>query len=192
MNKIGAIILAAGASSRLGRPKQLLRYHGESLIQRSVRTASHVAEATVAVLGASYQEVRQEIRHLDTHAVFNLDWNKGMGNSLKFGLYELNRYSPGLSGAIIMTCDQPLISPQFLKQMTEAHEEGHAIVAAAYNGIVGIPVLFDRMYFKEILKIDDLRGAKPLLKKYDVFSMPFPEGSLDVDTPEDWEYLLSK
>ncbi|ELR68312.1 CTP:molybdopterin cytidylyltransferase [Fulvivirga imtechensis AK7] len=187
MSKIGIIILAAGPSSRLGKPKQLLHHDGETLLRRSIKTALRTTDITVTVLGANYTEIKKDIRHLNTHVIFNLDWNKGMGNSLKFGLQELNKLHPGLSAAIIIVCDQPFLDHSILVKLAEAYEQGNSIVATSYNGTAGVPVLFDRRYFKEILKIDDHSGAKALLSRYKAFSIPFPQGHIDIDTPWDWE-----
>ena len=145
------------------------------------------SDTTVTVLGANYSEIKKDIRNLNTHAIFNLDWNKGMGNSLKFGLQELNKLQPRLTAAIIMVCDQPFLDHTTLTKLIKAYEEGNTIVATSYNGTTGVPVLFDRRYFKEILKIDDHSGAKVLLNKYEIFSVPFPQGHIDIDTPLDWE-----
>ncbi|MBL6446951.1 nucleotidyltransferase family protein [Fulvivirga sp. 29W222] len=187
MSKIGVIILAAGSSSRLGRPKQLLRLNGESLLQKSIKAALDVSETTLTVLGAHYQEIGEEIKYLKTESLFNLDWNKGMGNSIKFGLHEIHKLHPDLNAVIIMVCDQPFVTGGLLNKMIEAYHKGHPLVASAYGNTVGVPALFDRQYFKQILKIDDKKGAKAILGHGDAFLVPFPLGGQDIDTPKDWE-----
>lgn len=187
MSKIGIIILAAGSSSRLGRPKQLLRLNGESLLQRSVKAALDASEITLTVLGSHYQKVGEEIKYLKTQSLFNLDWNKGMGNSIKFGLHEIHKLHPDLNAIIIMVCDQPFVSGELLNKMIDAYHRGHPLVAAAYGSTVGVPALFDRQYFKPLLKINDKKGAKAILSSGSPFLIPFPQGSQDIDTPKDWE-----
>lgn len=187
MSKIGIIILAAGASSRLGRPKQLLRLNGESLLQKSIKAALDASEITLTVLGAHYTQVQQEIKYLNTHSLFNLDWNKGMGNSIKFGLHEIHKLHPDLNAAIIMVCDQPFVTGKLLNRMIDAYHKGNPLVASVYGSTVGVPALFDRQYFKHILKIDDKMGAKAILSNGDPFLVAFPQGSQDIDTIKDWE-----
>ncbi|GAA0891348.1 hypothetical protein GCM10009122_10270 [Fulvivirga kasyanovii] len=187
VSKIGVIILAAGSSSRLGRPKQLLRFNGESLLQKSVKAALDVSDITLTVLGAHYQEIGEEIKYLKTKSLFNLDWNKGMGNSIKFGLHEIHKEHPDLNAVIIMVCDQPFVSGELLNTMIDAYHRGNALVASSYGSTVGVPALFDRQYFKQILKIDDKKGAKAILNHGDAYLIPFPQGSQDIDTPKDWE-----
>lgn len=187
MSKIGSIILAAGSSSRLGKPKQLLNHSGQSLIRRSIQVAQAITDMPLVVLGANYQEVSKEIRPLQIRDVFNLNWNKGMGNSIKFGIQEINRLQPDIDAVIIMVCDQPFAGPELLQQLVTAYRKGNKIVAASYRDTAGVPVLFDRTYFKELLKIDDQAGAKMLLRKYQVATVPFPQGYIDIDTPADWQ-----
>ena len=187
MSKIGIIILAAGASTRLGRPKQLLQLNGESLVQKTVKAALDVSDITLTVLGSHYNEVHQEIKYFKTQTAFNLDWNKGMGSSIKFGLHEIHKTHPDLQAVIITVCDQPFLTSKLLGQLVEAFYKGNPLVASVYGNTVGVPVLFDRQYFKMLLKIDDEVGARHLLKREDPFLVSFPRGSQDIDTETDWE-----
>jgi len=187
VNGIGIIILAAGESSRMNGSKQLLKIGGESLLRRSVTTALHLHCPTVTVLGANFQQHKREIGDLNTEIVFNLDWKKGMGNSLKFGLNHLHHNYPTLEGVVIMVCDQPYLNTEVLYKLIKYFEVGHDIVASSYRDTLGVPVLFGRDYFKELTKIPDEKGAKYLLKKYESYPVQFPEGATDIDTDEDWD-----
>ncbi|MDX1629745.1 MAG: nucleotidyltransferase family protein [Fulvivirga sp.] len=186
MEEIGIIILAAGNSSRMSNYKQLLRLDHISLLRRSVNVALSTGLPTVTVLGANFKEHKKQIENMDTEVTFNLDWKKGMGSSLKQGLTYLHKNHPTLHGALFMACDQPMLSTSVLQQMIDAFQKGHDLIAAAYADTFGIPVLFGRKYFKELLKIDDHEGAKILIKKYEAYPVVFPEGAVDIDTDQDW------
>ncbi|MTI19972.1 nucleotidyltransferase family protein [Fulvivirga sp. RKSG066] len=192
MDEIGVIVLAAGESSRMSGSKQLLRVGSESLLRKSTRTAMTLRGPTVVVLGSDYQKHKNEIADLDVEVIFNLDWRKGMGNSLKYGLNHLNHNFPFLEGVIIMVCDQPQLEVNTLYKMIEHYDEQNPIIAATYNGAVGVPVLFSRLYFKELLKIPDDRGAKLLIEKYGAKVVAFPQGEIDIDTDDDWQSYLNE
>lgn len=190
MNNIGVIILAAGSSSRMTGSKQLLHFKGETLLRKSVRTALSVSDKVVVVLGQHYLIHQHELGGLPVDYHFNLDWNKGMGNSLKFGLAQLHKSNPDLEAVIIMVCDQPFVSEKLLQALIDAYNENHSIVTSFYSGTKGVPALFDRQYFKKLLKIPDKKGAKVLFSKYPTHTVTFNEGSIDIDTDDDWRKLI--
>jgi molybdenum cofactor cytidylyltransferase len=186
--KIGIILLAAGFSSRMGEPKQLLKVHNEPLIRIMIRQAlaSDVSEVVV-VLGHHASEIEKAIGGLPVHITLNKEAAKGMGGSIKCGVRSLNKMA--CSAALIITCDQPLLTSSHLKKIVEAYREKRAlIVASGYAGSVGIPVLFDQKLFDSILSIDDNAGAKKIINENisDTFVIDFPEGKIDLDTPEDY------
>ena len=187
----GAIILAGGSSSRLGTPKQNLVYQGQTLLQRAVGTALAAGcKPVLVVLGANADLIRPTIAGLPVNIVYNSDWEEGMASSTRLGIKVLKRTDPGLTSVIFMLCDQPFVNASLLCELVQAKSK-NGIAACAYNDTVGVPALFDAVYFDELLLLKGQEGAKKLLLKYReaVVSLPFPLGSVDIDTVEDYEKL---
>lgn len=188
----GLIILAAGSSSRLGRPKQKLIYKGKSLLQHAVEEGlASNCSPIVVVLGADEDNIRTEIAE-NVQIVINMSWNEGLSSSIKCGLTRLLQLEPDASQAIIMLCDQPFVDSAILnKLMTEKEAAGRAIAACTYDNTLGTPVLFDKRFFPDLLSLEGNHGAKGLVldNESDVVSIPFPLGNIDIDTAEDYEKL---
>lgn len=191
MDDIGIVVLAAGESSRMSGSKQLLMLNGVSLLQKSVTTAIATGAPVVTVLGANFKNHKNEIARLRTEIVFNLDWKKGMGSSLKKGLHHLHSENPNLSAVIFIVCDQPKLEPIVLYNLIDTFKNKGGVVASSYNGTLGVPAIFSRDYFKELLKIEDEQGAKPLLNKFEAIGVPFSDGALDIDTDQDWQNFIN-
>lgn len=192
--EIAILLLAAGSSSRLGRSKQLLSITGQPLLLKSVKAAieSGIKNITV-VLGANEQAHREVITDAGVQVVVNTAWKKGMGNSLKVGLSYLLQQTPKAEAVITMVCDQPLInSDQLLKLVFEYESSESTIVASFYQGVAGVPVLFDRTLFSELLSMSDEAGAKKMLQQHPhlVKTVPFPGGEIDIDTEDDLKKFL--
>ncbi|MET4108066.1 nucleotidyltransferase family protein [Hymenobacter sp. UYP22] len=183
------LLLAAGASSRLGRPKQLVQFLGQSLLRRAAETAVQAAAGApvVVVTGALHEELLPELVGLPLQAVRCSEWERGMGASLKTGLHLLDQLLPSPAGVLVMLCDQPLVTPQLLLELQATQEQtGLPIVASAYADTQGVPVLFAATAVPLLRRLPDAGGAGQLLKRYaaQVASVAFPAGALDVDTPE--------
>ena len=159
----GIIILAAGASSRLGQPKQQLQYQQQTLLQHAISAAKGVAHATVVVvLGANHELILQGLDK-DIQTVYNPDWEQGMSSSLKAGLRALQEYSPTIENVILMLCDQPFVTSDLLGQLiAKKSEDENTIVACTYQGTVGTPVLFGKAYLAELLVLEGEGGAKKI------------------------------
>ncbi|WP_158829489.1 nucleotidyltransferase family protein [Mucilaginibacter lacusdianchii] len=189
----GIIILAAGSSSRMGQPKQQLVFEERTLIQRAIQSAvSSIASRVVVVLGAKEELIKPHIANEQVQFVFNADWQQGMSTSIAAGIRVLLNESVKTEGAILMLCDQPFVSESVLNQLIQVKaEKAAAIVACTYQDTIGAPVLFDQRYFDELLTLKGQEGAKKLLYKYEdqVIAIPFPKGSIDIDTPDDYENL---
>jgi molybdenum cofactor cytidylyltransferase len=195
VNTIGIILLAAGSSSRMGRPKQLLPIDGEPLLVRSVKAAvSSKAHELVVVLGSNFQSHREVIAGFPIEVIENQEWQKGMGNSLKKGLIHLKDKNDSLDAVIVLVCDQPYLSSDIINKLIEEFEQTkRKIVASIYAGIIGVPALFDSSMFEKILHLDDEQGAKKLIQQQqlaNVKAVEFPKGIIDLDFPEDYESLL--
>jgi molybdenum cofactor cytidylyltransferase len=187
------IILAAGSSSRLGQSKQLVTSNKIPLLLKTTQTAlaSNIKNVLV-VLGANYEEHYQLINQLPVHIINHKDWAKGMGSSLKAGFSQVLTIWPETSAVIITVCDQPFLSSAHLSKLLESYtHQPNAIVASHYNNTYGVPALFDRTIFKNLLTLGDIEGARAIIKKHvhEISSVDWPEGSIDIDTPEDLQFL---
>lgn len=187
---VAAIILAAGASRRLGQPKQLLGFDGETLLQRTLRIAKESgASPVLVVLGAHFAPICVNIPFDQAIPVFNDQWESGMSTSIHAGLHELDVRSPAAQGAIIMTCDQPRLTSEHLRALLQAfhQQSGSHIVASSYAGSFGIPAIFPRSVFSALHELRGDKGARALLHQppCPLFSLPFEGGEVDIDVPSD-------
>ena len=190
MRNVGAVILAAGGSSRLGQPKQLLEFRGETLVHRAVRAAAEAGCAPVlVVVGETGAAIREEIRETSATIVENAEWRRGIGTSIRCGLEQM---PPVVEAVVLLTCDQLFLDASIVGQLIAAQEEtGKPIVASSYANTLGVPALFQRSCFNALLASPDETGAKPFMlsRREEVASVPFPQGDIDVDTPEDLRRL---
>jgi len=187
----GAIILAAGSSSRLGKPKQNLVFNGQTLLQRAIEAAlSSACRPVIVVLGSNVESIRPSIESYPIQIVYNPDWNEGMASSIRAGLTRFQEVEPVADSVILMLCDQPFVFGAILNQLIELKSES-TIIACVYNETTGVPALFDKFYFDELLLLSGPEGAKKLLLKYKdaVKAVPFDLGSIDIDTTGDFEKL---
>jgi len=192
--ELAILLLAAGSSSRMGRSKQLLPIQGEPLLLRTTKAAlQSQANNTVVVLGANAEKHEAVIKHLPVTIIVNEEWEKGMGSSLKAGLNHLVENNPGLRAVMILVCDQPLLTTQHLNRLINTYKETQqVIVASFYSDSSGVPALFDRSLFSDLLLLDNSHGAKKIIveNRELVYAIDFPEGATDLDTWE--EYLRFK
>jgi molybdenum cofactor cytidylyltransferase len=195
MSSVGAVILAAGGSSRFGQPKQLLTFRGESLVLRAVRAATDACDAGVAVVaGDTRALIEAELRESAATVVENPEWRRGLGTSIRYGLRHLIASTPELNAALVMACDQPFVDARVVGALlAEQERSGKAIVASSYANTLGIPALFDRSCFEALLALPDDSGAKALIesRRNDVAHLEFEQGAIDIDTPADFERLTS-
>jgi CTP:molybdopterin cytidylyltransferase MocA len=188
MKRCAAIILAAGASRRLGRPKQLVEYKGETLIARAVRIAREAGlDPVTVVLGAEREAVRAAVQNEPAVIVENDAWTEGIASSIRAGLKALG---PEVAGALMMPCDQPRLSAEHLSRMVGSFA-GDAIVASTYAGVRGVPAVFPREAWGELMKLSGDVGARRLLldPAWPVVEVAFEGGEVDIDAPEDLEGL---
>ena len=189
--KLSILILAAGNSSRLGSPKQLIEFEGKTLIERIIETALSISEEVLIVLGGNSELILPKLeRFKDTiSTVFNPDWQEGMGTSIRFGVEKLAKKSDII---LILLSDQPFISKVLLQNMLQTYASSqNSIVACVYNNALGVPMLFDKSVFPVLLKLGGDKGAKSFLHLYEnkISLVEFPEGIIDIDTLEDVENL---
>ena len=193
MHSCGIVILAGGASTRLGKPKQLLQYHGKTLLSHAVNEAINAkADAVVVILGKNADLFQNEIDKEDVHVVINKDWKEGMASSVRLGLDTLLKIKPYIDAVIFMVCDQPYISSSVLNQLiTKQQKTTKQIVTCNYGESIGPPALFHKKYFRELAKLNGDVGARNIIEQnmHDVATIPFPEGKIDIDTEEDYDAL---
>ena len=193
---VPAILLAAGASTRLGQPKQLLRlpvFGGETLLDHAVALARASGAAPIfVVLGAHAEEIILECELLDCILIRNEAWAEGMASSLRVGIAAVFEHAPAASGAMVMVCDQPGLSAEHLRRLLDAHKvDGNRIAASRYAGRTGVPAIFPRRLFPALLALQGDQGARALLQQAGtaVHAIDFPSGELDLDSPEDLQRL---
>lgn len=212
--RVGAIILAAGGSTRMGRPKQLLPIAGVSLARRAASTAlQSKAWPVVVVLGNAAPLIQQELAKLPLLFAVNKAWSEGIGSSIRLGIQTLNMYSASLAGAIVLLADQPNLSSEAIDLIAGFGARGSeealetktknffsqtnvepptGIRAARYNGVVGAPAFFPREFFPELLALEPTEGAQKILKRHAerVIAIDRPELRVDLDTPEELQSFL--
>ncbi len=189
MGKIGAVILAAGSSSRLGQAKQLLELNGEALVRRTMRSAREGGcEIVCIVTGDRHDEVARAVGDSEVLVLRNESWTRGIGSSIRTGVDQLS--ATDTSAIVLLACDQPALDSGTIRRLIETFEEtGKTIVASHYADTLGIPALFARQCFIELQHLRDDRGAKEIIEAEParVARIEFPGGELDLDIPADLE-----
>ncbi|GEL75252.1 nucleotidyltransferase family protein [Myxococcus virescens] len=187
---VGVVLLAAGGSSRLGHPKQLVRYQGSTLVRRAAEAAASLrCGPVVVVLGASRDAVAAELTGLAVRTVDHADWAAGPGGSLRAGLGALRETEPpALDAVLVLLCDQLRVDAAHLRTLLDTFERTRAsVVASAYEDTRGVPALFARDVFPELEALSPDQGARGVIARVAsrVVDVPLPGGGDDVDTPED-------
>lgn len=192
---IGIVVLAAGMSSRLGSPKQLLSHGGKTLLKHAVDEATNSnAEFVVVVLGANSELFLNEIDVDKASVVENTEWQNGMASSLLRGLKAVLQRPISPDGAIFMVCDQPFVSSDILNNLISTYREtGKPIVASNYGEVIGTPAFFHQSLFKELMQLKGDEGAKKIIQQHkdEVATILFPQGRIDIDRKEDYEKLTT-
>ena len=188
--RCAAVVLAAGASTRLGQPKQLVRIDGESLLHRTARLALEAGCSPVhVVLGFDADSMRAELQGLAADPVVNREWQEGMGASLRSGIEALRRSDPQPHAVLILVCDQPRLPADHLRALLARHQSARriAITASVYARRTGVPAIFAAKLFSALLASSGDRGARDLIRAHaaEVQGIPWPAGELDLDLPDD-------
>ncbi|HEY9695518.1 MAG TPA: nucleotidyltransferase family protein [Oculatellaceae cyanobacterium] len=193
MSDIGLVILAAGASTRMGTPKQLLPYRGQTLIEYIVEQAiASICDPIIVVLGANAEHIQPKLTSFNIQTIKNCSFAEGMSNSIRTGIEVLTAENSYLKGVVLMVCDQPFVSTQLINQLVENYRKDNSlIVASEYNGVLGVPCLFERTLFSHLMALSGDAGARKLIKGFaqDTIGVPAPEVAFDLDTPADYEQL---
>jgi len=191
----GIIILAAGNSSRLGKPKQMLSFKGRTLLATTIAAAEETAyEPVILVLGAFAEEILTAHQNLNINYIINDNWQQGMSTSIAAGLAKIADLDPTIENVIIAVADQPFITPAIFEALvTEKESSGKNIVGSRYAETIGTPVLFNKQYFKELMSLKGDSGAKQIIKvnSEDVTTVAFELGNIDIDTETDYHNLTN-
>ncbi len=186
MKSLCTIILAAGASTRLGQPKQLLLMGEKTLLAQICGAALTLEnQRVIVVLGAYCEAIKPAIEQLQVEVFINENWQTGMGSSIACGMAHLPE---GTDAVLLLLCDQPFVTPVFLKNLVGKWRSAPCLIAAsAYAGTFGPPAIFDKKLFAELAALQGQQGAKQVMERHRVQMelVDFPEGAADIDTPED-------
>ena len=189
-------MLAAGSSTRLGKPKQLLLFNGKSLLRHTIEAAVATGvKPLIIVLGANASLLTPEIDDNNTQIVINTNWKDGMASSIIAGLTALLEKYPDTERVIFMMCDQPFVTTSLLNNLLITHQQtGKPIVASIYDGVIGVPALFYKSHFKELLQLQGDTGARKIINQdvSEVATVFFARGKIDIDTVDDYENLLKE
>lgn len=184
-----AVILAAGASRRLGQAKQLVKIDGEPLLGRTVRLAAQAScQPIVVVLGFEADRIRRALDGFRVIVAVNENWRAGIGSSMRCGVETALQISLPPKDILLMVCDQVRLSADVLRQLLRLHLSAkYPITAARYSGRLGVPAVFSSIFFPDLLGVSGDRGARKILERNGVRvgAVDFPEGELDLDTPGD-------
>jgi len=199
---VGAVVLAAGGSTRLGRPKQLVIHDGLPLVTRAARAVLAAgADPVVVVLGSGADAVRAAVSSLPVVTVVNAAWAEGLGTSVALGVCELVALAPTTRGLLLTLVDQPLVADVALRRLVEAWahadtraSDGATIAAAEYANTAGVPAVFGRAHLEALRTLHPASGAARLIRAAGarLRRVPMPEASMDVDTPEDLARLYAR
>ncbi len=196
LQKFPILILAAGSSSRMGRSKQLLEINGQPLLLQTVRRALECDKGPViVVLGSGEQSHLDIIKDLPVRTIINHYWKSGIGSSIKTGLHHIVREVPEAKGVIILVCDQPELTSTHILSMIETFSgSGKSIIASKYDDTYGVPALFSRSFFSNLLIIADDHGAKKIIEQFpdQLMTVEFTGGAIDLDTAEDYNKYVNQ
>lgn len=190
---LAVILLAAGTSSRLGQPKQLLPYKGTTLIQERVamiQLAFPRLEQLIVVTGANRAAILEALSGMAFQEAYNANFEMGMSGSVRAGLAALSRET---HAAFLLLVDQPLIGQVHLQEMVRLWKQNpEKVVAAAYAGIEGVPAIFPKLYFEKLTAVDGDKGARKVLSQMgegEKMQYNLPEAAVDIDEENDLTYL---
>jgi molybdenum cofactor cytidylyltransferase len=178
----------------MGTSKQLLDINGITMLaDAATKALAAGTKYSVVVLGAKETEHREAIKHLSIECIANPFWIRGMGSSLKVGLAYLLKKDATLDAIVVMVCDQPLITSKHIRALVSKYKAlQNKVVASRYAGITGVPTLFSKDLFKEILQLPDDQGARQVIKNHvaETTTVDFSDGATDLDTPEDYKAFV--
>ncbi|NND37765.1 MAG: nucleotidyltransferase family protein [Gammaproteobacteria bacterium] len=181
---ITGVVLAGGASARMGEPKQLLRFRGDTLVRRAAAAALEHCSRVIVVTGAIRRPIVDALAGLPVEVVANDDWREGMASSIRAGIRAM---PPDVAACLVCLTDQPRVGAAELGKLVDAWRLApQSIAASRYAGALGVPAIFPAGYFDRLADLRGDRGARSLIgAATDVICVDLPEAAVDLDTPED-------
>ena len=196
IKNIAHIILAAGSSSRMETPKQLLPWENDSLISYEIKKSLKIEQlVTYVVLGANFEIIKKEIAHFPIEILYHKEWESGMGSSISYGIQHILNSINNFDGLFISLVDQPLIDVlHFQRLVSKFNTHKNMIIATGMKERIGAPAIFPYSYFKELLGLTKDYGARNIIKKYkDQIIIVSGNGKTsDIDTIEQYNVLIKR
>jgi molybdenum cofactor cytidylyltransferase len=192
---LGAIVVAAGASTRMGRPKQLIEIEGRPLVARTVDSVlASGARPVAVVVGSDADRVLEALAGRGILAVRNPDWKAGLASSIRAGLAALLEAEPALGAVLVVPCDQPALRAESIERLAAAHRDTGRICAARYGNRSGAPAVFGRAHFAALDALSGDKGARQMLNSESEpeTAIDMPELGVDLDTPADLEAWMGR
>ena len=195
MAELPVLLLAAGASRRMGQAKQLLPWGEITLIEHQIQTLLKTGNPVLVVLGHVQEQISPLLEPYLVMPLNHQQWERGMGSSIAFGIRELEKEFPDAGGVLIAQLDQPLVSESHFRAMLEHFRAGaqQIIVTRSASGWEGVPVLFDRQYFRALKELGGEEGARKIFRQHSrsVTYIESRDVVEDMDTPESYEKMLA-
>ncbi|WP_335964902.1 nucleotidyltransferase family protein [Galbibacter sp. PAP.153] len=185
--KIAIIILAAGASNRMGVPKQLLPWGDRTLLEHSICIATPIFEDVFVVLGANAELIEQQTT-LNVPILKHVNWKNGLGSSIAFAVKELKHHH--FDGILFVLGDQPFVTGRYLKTLQHTfQQESQSIIASQFRKKLGVPAIFPQKYFNLLEELNADEGAKQIIKENEdnVIAIPAGDFVMDIDTKQDYK-----
>ena len=196
MAELPIMLLAAGGSRRMGQAKQLLPWGNSTLIEHQVQTLIKTGKPVVVVLGCQFDRILPILKTYPVVPLVHTKWQEGMGTSISYGILEVEKEFPEAGGVLICQLDQPMITASHYNQLLSAFQPGspQIIVSRSASGWEGVPVLFEREYFKELKLLRGEEGARKIFRSHssEVIIIQSRDVLEDLDHPEDYERLLAQ
>ncbi|KAF9659705.1 nucleotidyltransferase family protein [Tenacibaculum sp. ZH5_bin.1] len=194
MQKTAILILAAGSASRMGKIKQLLPYKNTTLLEWTIEQAQKSTIKNVfCVLGANKDAIEKKLTTNAIITIYNPKHQDGLSTSIIKGIEFLQEHN--FDNALIMLADQPHVTSEYLNSLIKVSKRNPSkIITSNYQGSVGVPAVFPKEYFNKLLNLKGDKGAKNFLLQHDdnIFKVNSSLNLLDIDTPEDYQYLLKQ
>ncbi len=188
--------MAAGSSSRMGRPKQLLPWKNTSLIANEVEKSIQLKQVmTYVILGANFEVIKKEIAHFPVEILHNKNWKLGMGSSISFGIQQTLKSKENFEAVLITLVDQPLIDEAYLTSLiSKFNQNQDAIIATAMKERIGVPAIFPGQYFEELSGLNEDYGARHVIKNYkdQIITVDGKDKTDDIDTIEQYKALCKR
>jgi molybdenum cofactor cytidylyltransferase len=189
---LAVLILAAGSSSRLGQPKQLLPFKETTLLEHTITCAQSVSDNVFVVLGGNQSAIQSAVDLQDIEVILTQDWYKGIGSSISSGIKSITKTIQDTQSIMILLCDQPKITNELLVELVAIHEEKQKLISACkYGNSFGVPAIFNKSMYNDLKELKDDAGAKIIIgkNKNKTSFLNFSDGIIDIDIPSDLKHL---